>query len=132
MVLSGVARTQARFPCGKNLIAQMLCGSNNAKVTKLRLNKLSTFGLLKHLKQTEVLSADRRADGAAAAWSRSTWTGSGRWCELTEFGAEVMKGKASLTGPLPVPADLLRKLRGEKTARRRTTPRIWATEPRTE
>ena len=46
MVLSGVARTQARFPCGKTLIAQMLCGSGNAKMSKLRLDKLSTFGLL--------------------------------------------------------------------------------------
>ncbi len=27
MALSGVARTEARFACGKNLIAQMLCGS---------------------------------------------------------------------------------------------------------
>ena len=54
MVLSGVARTEARFPCGKNLIAQMLCGSGHAKMSKLRLDKLSTFGLLKHLKQPEV------------------------------------------------------------------------------
>ena len=54
MVLSGVARTEARFPCGKNLIAQMLCGSGNAKMSKLRLDKLSTFGLLKHLRQPEV------------------------------------------------------------------------------
>ena len=56
MVLSGVARTQARFPCGKTLIAQMLCGSGSAKMTKLRLDRLSTFGLLAHLKQTEVVA----------------------------------------------------------------------------
>ena len=31
MVLSGVARAQARIPCGRNLIAQMLCGSGSAK-----------------------------------------------------------------------------------------------------
>ena len=31
MVLSGVARTEARFPCGRNLIAQMLCGSGSTK-----------------------------------------------------------------------------------------------------
>ena len=31
MVLSGVARSESRIACGKNLIAQMLCGSNSAK-----------------------------------------------------------------------------------------------------
>jgi ATP-dependent DNA helicase RecQ len=56
IVLSGVARVQSSgFSCGRNLIAQMLCGSGSAKVAKLRLNHLSTFGLLKHLKQDEVL-----------------------------------------------------------------------------
>ncbi len=59
IVLSGVARTEARFPCGKNLIAQMLCGSASAKVAKLRLNQLSTFGLLAHLKQPEVVTLSR-------------------------------------------------------------------------
>ena len=54
MVLSGVARAESRIPCGKNLIAQMLCGSESAKVKKLRLDQLSTFGLLRLLKQAEV------------------------------------------------------------------------------
>ena len=113
MVLSGVARTQARFPCGKNLIAQMLCGSSNAKVTKLRLNKLSTFGLLKHLKQQEVLlmidalMAMRCLQQVDLEQFRPV-------LELTEFGAEVMKGKAALAGALPVPAELLWKLQGRK------------------
>ena len=34
--------------------------------------------------------------------------------EMTELGTEVMKGKASVSGALPVPLDLLGKLRGEK------------------
>ena len=62
MVLSGVARTESRFACGKNLIAQMLCGSNSAKIKKLRLNQLSTFGLLWQLKQAEVTHPDRYPD----------------------------------------------------------------------
>ncbi|MGO8749751.1 MAG: RecQ family ATP-dependent DNA helicase [Thermoguttaceae bacterium] len=66
IVLSGVARTEQRFPCGKNLIAQMLCGSNSARMEKLRLNRLSTFGLLKHLTQPDVGVADGRAGGDGA------------------------------------------------------------------
>jgi ATP-dependent DNA helicase RecQ len=109
MVLSGVARTHARFPCGKNLIAQMLCGSHNAKVTKLRLDKLSTFGLLKHLTQPEVVSII----DALVVLQCLQQVELDRFrpvVELTDFGAEVMKGKASLSDSLPVPAELLRKL----------------------
>ena len=54
MALSGVAGAESR--CGKNLIAQMLCGSKSAKLEKLRLNRLTTFGLLRQLKQTEVVT----------------------------------------------------------------------------
>ncbi len=53
IVLSGVARAKGR--CGKQLLAQMLCGSTSEKVTRNRLNRLSTYGLLAHLKQTEVV-----------------------------------------------------------------------------
>ncbi len=56
IVLSGVARVSRRgVGCGKQLLAQMLCGSNYKSVTRNRLDKLSTFGLLAHLKQTEVV-----------------------------------------------------------------------------
>ena len=115
MVLSGVARTQARFPCGKNLIAQMLCGSGNAKVSKLKLNKLSTFGLLKHLNQSEVLlmidalMALRCLEQVEPEPFRPV-------LQLTEFGTEVMKGKASLSGAMPLPHDLLRKLQAKQKA----------------
>jgi ATP-dependent DNA helicase RecQ len=113
IVLSGVARTQARFRCGKNVIAQMLCGSGNAKMAKLRLDKLSTFGLLKNLKQPEVLLlidaliAMRCIQQIDLEQFRPV-------LELTEFGTEVMKGTAELPGPLPVPLELLWKLRGTK------------------
>ncbi len=53
MVLSGVARCSERF--GKQVIAQMLCGSASSKMKKLRLESLSTYGLLSELKQTDVL-----------------------------------------------------------------------------
>lgn len=111
MVLSGVARAQARFPCGKNLIAQMLCGSGSAKVSKLHLDKLSTFGLLNHLTQPEVgLMID-----ALIALRCLRQVDLDRFrpvLELTEFGTEVMKGRASLPGAFPAPEYLLRKLCG--------------------
>lgn len=51
IALSGVARTRGRL--GKRLVAKMLTGSRSAKLAKLRLDQLSTFGLLGHLKQPE-------------------------------------------------------------------------------
>lgn len=53
IVLSGVARCSERF--GKQVIAQMLCGSASSKMKKLRLEGLSTYGLLSELKQTDVV-----------------------------------------------------------------------------
>ena len=52
-VLSGVARTRSRF--GKNIVAQMLCGSKSAKMKRFGLQRLSTYGLLGHFKQDEVV-----------------------------------------------------------------------------
>ncbi len=114
IVLSGVARTQARFACGRNLIALMLCGSSSAKVTKLQLNKLSTYGLLKHLKQDDVLLLIEAL--IVVGCLRQVDLGQFRpVIELTDLGAEVMKGKASLDGSLPLSAELLWKLRGKKS-----------------
>ena len=52
VALSGAARTHGRF--GKTLIAQMLTGSTAKKVSNVGLQKLSTFGLLSRLKQSDV------------------------------------------------------------------------------
>jgi ATP-dependent DNA helicase RecQ len=54
VVLSGVTRMHGRF--GKNLVAQMLCGSKNKKLQQWKLHRLSTYGLLSGLKQTEVVA----------------------------------------------------------------------------
>lgn len=112
IVLSGVARTQSlSFSCGKNLIAQMLCGSNSAKIKKLRLDKLSTFGLLKHLKQTEVvelidaLFALRCLQQVDVDRYRPV-------VELTEYGEEVMRDQTPLRRNPPVSEYLLLELRG--------------------
>ncbi len=52
VALSGTARTHGRL--GKTLIAQMLTGSANKKVKQMGLDRLSTFGLLKQLRQSDV------------------------------------------------------------------------------
>jgi len=117
MVLSGVARAQSRFRCGKNLIAQMLCGSTSARLEKLRLNQLSTFGLLKHLTQPEVAAL---VDGLIVTGHLEQVDIEPRRpvVQLTAIGAEVMKGQAPLPKELPIPRELLMKLCGCKEDRR--------------
>ena len=51
----GSRPARRRRACGKQLLAQMLCGSNAKGVVRNRLDKLSTFGLLGHLTQPEVV-----------------------------------------------------------------------------
>jgi ATP-dependent DNA helicase RecQ len=109
IVLSGVARAQQVCSCGRNLIAQMLCGSGNKKLKKLRFDKLSTFGLLKHLTQDEVLliidalMTLRCLQPVDVERNRPV-------IELTEFGSDVMCGRASLPSTLSLPPNLLLKL----------------------
>ncbi len=54
VVLSGVTRMHGRF--GKNLVAQMLCGSKNKKLQQWKLHRLSTYGLLSSLRQSEIVA----------------------------------------------------------------------------
>jgi len=54
VALSGAARTHGRL--GKNLVASMLKGSTAKKVSQLGLNRLSTFGLLSKLRQSDIVS----------------------------------------------------------------------------
>ncbi len=113
IVLSGVARTEARFPCGKNLIAQMLCGSASAKVAKLRLNQLSTFGLLSHLTQPEVVTLVEAL--VAAGYLEQVDLDRFRpVVRLTELGTEVMAGRQAVDARLSLPAYLLLKLRAPR------------------
>ncbi len=52
-ILAAIDRTHGRL--GKHLITQFLCGSNNAKVQKLRLHRLSGFGMLGSLRQSDAM-----------------------------------------------------------------------------
>ncbi len=53
VALSGTARTHGRI--GKTLISQMLTGSASKKIKQLSLDRLSTFALLKGLRQADVV-----------------------------------------------------------------------------
>jgi ATP-dependent DNA helicase RecQ len=111
MVLSGVARAEQRFPVGKNLIAQMLCGSGSARLEKLHLNRLSTFGLLKHLTQQEVVAL---IDSLVAGGYLEQVELDARRpvLRLTPAGRELMLSKGDASFELPIPAHLLVRLRG--------------------
>ncbi len=110
IVLSGVARSQARIACGKNLIAQMLCGSNSAKIKKLRLNQLSTFGLLGQLKQAEVATLIELLI-ALGCLEQEEIDRFRPVLKLTPLGGDVMRGNAELPAGLKLPGDLRLKLR---------------------
>ncbi len=107
MVLSGVARARSR--CGKQLLAQMLCGSKAKGVLRLRLDKLSTFGLLAHLKQPEVVQLiDALLVGG---FLEQTEVEPYRpVVQLTPRGAELMSGRGAATLNLSLPEELLQKL----------------------
>jgi ATP-dependent DNA helicase RecQ len=114
MVLSGVARTQIRLTVGggKNLIAQMLCGSGSARMGKLGLDGLSTFGLLAHLTQPEVVAV---IDGLIATGhlEQVDFERHRPVVQLTDLGSDVMKGTAELETVPPIPAEVIAKIRGQ-------------------
>ncbi|NLX56036.1 MAG: RecQ family ATP-dependent DNA helicase [Planctomycetaceae bacterium] len=107
MALSGVARTQGRV--GKGLVAKMLCGSQSQQLRKLRLDQLSTFGILSHLSQSDAgmlldaLIAAGLVEQKEAQRFRPT-------VRLTPYGQQVMKGQRALEAPLVVPGQLRWKL----------------------
>ena len=53
VILSGVTRMHGRF--GKNLVAQMLAGSQNKRMSQWRLQQLSTYGMLSKMKQSQLI-----------------------------------------------------------------------------
>jgi len=113
ITLSGVARVKKEigFDCGKTLIAQMLCGSGAVRMEKLRLNTLSTFGLLRHLQQTEVTSLIEGLMVMDLLRQESLEPGR-PVVQLTTAGSEIMSGKKPLEDELSIPAYLARKIMG--------------------
>jgi ATP-dependent DNA helicase RecQ len=110
IVLSGVARTgRTRAGVGKNLLAQMLCGSSNKSVARNRLDKLSTFGLLAHLKQTHVVEL---VDALIVCGliDQTEIEPFRPIVQLSERGADVMSGRVETVPVLPLSAGLLKQL----------------------
>jgi ATP-dependent DNA helicase RecQ len=110
IVLSGVARVSKRpFGCGKLLLAKMLCGASDKGVQRNRLDKLSTFGLLANLRQTEVLQL---VDALllCGLLEQVEIKKFRPIIQLTTRGADVMSGRAGGELNLPLPDELWRKL----------------------
>lgn len=105
MCLSGVARAKRRF--GRQLIIQMLCGSNSQKIQKTNLAKLSTFGLMKGFKQAEVASLFEAMESAELI-EKSEAHRFRPVVALSEFGLQVMR-KESPVPPISLSKDLIRR-----------------------
>lgn len=107
IVMSGVTRMHGRF--GKNMVAQMLCGSKNKKLTQWRLHQLSTYGLLSSMKQSEItLIMDRLSEFGLILQQeieqrRPT-------IHMTELGKEVMHGRNSLPAGFSLASELASSL----------------------
>jgi ATP-dependent DNA helicase RecQ len=107
IILSGIARTHGRF--GKGLVAQMLCGSRNKKMQQWKLTRLSTYGMLAGLKQSQVtdvidaLAAVGLVGQVEVEQRRPT-------VQLTEEGKEVMMGRQAVPAVLQISYPLQKQL----------------------
>jgi ATP-dependent DNA helicase RecQ len=117
--LSGVARSRSRF--GKHMVAQMLCGSKSAKVTRFGLQRLSTYGVLQPLKQDEVVEL-LHALISAGMLEQIELQSARPSLQLTDLGRDVMAGRVQGSASVVLPADLARKLRGQKPSAKRKSP----------
>ena len=95
-VLSCVARLKGRF--GKGTVASVLRGSKSKRVLDNQLDRLSTFGLLRHMTQDDV-SAYVKA--LAKARCIAMQQGPYPTVSLTDFGREVMLGRTEVLLELP-------------------------------
>ncbi|MCA9178213.1 MAG: ATP-dependent DNA helicase RecQ, partial [Planctomycetales bacterium] len=109
MALSGVARGKGRF--GKQIIAQMLAGSRSSKMARFGLTKLSTFGLLSMLKQTEIVTLldELLRVGLVEQTDINRFR---PVIVLTPRGNEVMRGNETVPDSLILTPEIGRKLGG--------------------
>ena len=107
MALSGVARVRERF--GKQMIAAMLGGSRSAKITKWHLDQLSTFGLLKSWRQTEI--AELLDSMTTAGLLEQNEVDRFRpVLKITTSGEQVMRGESGLSASFCLPSSILRRI----------------------
>ncbi len=107
VVLSGVTRMHGRF--GKNLVAQMLCGSKSKKLQQWKLHRLSTYGMLSALRQTEVVSI---IDALAAAGLLEQREVDDRrpTIQINEIGKRVMHAQDPLPASVHMSFPLAKRL----------------------
>ncbi len=131
VALSGVARTRGTY--GKTLVAQMLCGSKSTKISKFNLQRLSTYGMLRCLKQDGV--AELLKALISAGCLEQYGEADRPRLRLTELGQQVMLGHATLER-LALPDDVVGTLRSfrppaDGTPRKtETSAKPQAVEPR--
>ena len=107
MALSGVARAKQRF--GKQMIAAMLAGSASSKISKWKLDKLSTFGLLKQWRQTEIVELlESMSD--AGLFEKNEVDRFRPVLRLTPLGEKVMLGESDLNSSFCLPSVVLRRI----------------------
>jgi superfamily II DNA helicase RecQ len=91
------------------MVARMLIGSKAKEVAKFKLDKLSTFGLLAHLTESQA-TAFIDALMAARLIEQYEETAYRPLIRLTPAGEEVMKGSATFTEHLAMPGHVLARL----------------------
>jgi len=107
VILSGVTRMHGRF--GKNLIAQMLCGSKNKKLQQWKLHHLSTYGLLSGLRQTEVVAVMDALIETGLLQQKEV-DERRPTIHMTEGGRSVMRSETPLPTSLQMPLPLAKRL----------------------
>lgn len=107
VVLSGVFRMHARF--GKNLVAQMLCGSKNKKLQQWKLHRLSTYGLLSLLKQSEVVAVMDALIERGLLVQREV-DDRRPTVDLSDYGSLVMHAKEPINDTLGIKFPLVKRL----------------------
>lgn len=95
-ILSCVARMQSRF--GKGAVAAVLKGSKSKQVLDNKLDKLSTYGLLKEMSQDEITDFIKALISADCI---KVQEGVYPTVGLTDFGREVMLGHQEVMLDLP-------------------------------
>ncbi len=107
IALSGVKRMHGRF--GKNLVAQMLCGSKNKKLTQWKLNRLSTYALLSALKQSDVVEILDALVEAGLVQQREV-DDRRPTIDLTPLGEKVMHASEPLPSSVQIKFTLAKRL----------------------
>ena len=107
VILSGVTRMHGRF--GKNMVAQMLCGSKNKKLQQWKLHQLSTYGLLSGLRQNEVVGVMDALIETGLLQQKEV-DERRPTLHMTEEGRRVMRSESPLPTGLQLPLPLAKRL----------------------